>query len=128
MIIVGDDLCDVVDVTLDPRPKVNGASVDVHVKEELVIPAKSFETIDALEYFDMLNELTAHLTGRSAHMRQGIYMPGGYVDPGYEGSLKLEFFNMSNESVRIEEGEAAARLTFYKLQDAVESYDGRWSE
>lgn len=127
MIVVGDDLCDLVEATLSPCSEPDSCSVDVCVSRDVTIEPQSFETAPALEEFNMPNETTAHLTGRSSHMRQGIYMPGGYVDPGFTGELELEFFNMSNETVEIIEGEAAARLTFIKLSDTVTGYDGRWS-
>lgn len=129
MILHGDDLCDVASVCLTPPPEeVNTVSVDVCIAEEVTLAPGEFATCPALEDVDMMNHVACLLTGRSAHMRKGIYMPGGMVDPGFDAELMLEFFNMSENMHVIPEGEPAARLTFFQLDDDVSPYDGKWSE
>lgn len=128
MILTGERLLGATKSTLDPWPEPDAASVDLHLERDLLIPAKQFATAPALERVDMPTHLLANLTGRSAHMRRGLYMPGGVVDPGFSGPLELELFNMSGEVQRVQRGEAAARLVFHALHEDVEPYDGRWGD
>jgi dCTP deaminase len=103
-----------------------GIGADLHVPERTVVPADGFAVVDAGERLELPTYAAATITGRSAHMRRGLTMPGGVVDPGYEGRLTLEFFNHSDEPYVLEGGEAGGRLTLFRLSQPVRPYDGRW--
>jgi len=126
VILTGEDLEFVVRSALDPSPEPDVASVDVHVPERLVVPAHGFAVVDARERLDVPEDLVAMITGRSSHMRDGVTMPGGVVDPGFCGDFALEFFNHSGDDYVIEEGEAGGRLTFQTASSRTEGYSGRW--
>jgi Deoxycytidine deaminase len=131
MIITGSELADIASAVLSPQPEnIGPMSVDVHVENGFEIQSGRFHVAKTAEVLNMPTHLAALLTGRSSHMRQGIYMPGGWVDPGYTSSddqpFVLEFFNMSGRARNIQDNEAGARLVFYKLDDNVDSYNGKW--
>ena len=127
MILVNNALRRAAVETLHPfNGSCDQISVDVHSAAGLNLEPVSFGTVSALESFDVPTDLACLLTGRSSHMRRGIYMPGGWIDPGKTGSVELEFFNMSDENYYVERGEAAARLVFFELTEEVEPYDGTW--
>lgn len=129
MILVGEQLESAAVQTLHPLiASVDSTSVDVHVSQGLLLEPKEFKTVPTSEAFDLATDLTCLLTGRSSHMRRGLYMPGGWVDPGMKGHVELEIFNMSDEQREIRKGEAAARLVFFELSEFVDAYDGKWSQ
>lgn len=117
MILAGDALEAAAGMALDPTPEVDRASVDVHASERTVVEPHGYAVTEAAEALSMPDGLAATITGRSSHMRAGVTMPGGFVDPGYEAPFALEFFNHGDEPFVIEEGEAAGRLTFFRLMD-----------
>lgn len=135
MILTGEALRDAAGAALDPRPP-DGAfgpvSVDVHLPDDgpRIVESGEHLVAEAAESVDVPRNLAALLTGRSKHMRQGLFMPAGWVDPGFRsgpsGPFKLEFGNTSDGAALLESGEAAGRLVFFRLQDRTEGYDGRW--
>lgn len=127
MILTGEQLAHAVEYAMDPAPEPDVASVDVHVPERLVVEAHGFAVVDAREHLSMPLDLAAFITGRSKHMRDGVTMPGGVVDPGFDNSFALEFFNHSDEDYVIEAGEAGGRLTFHTLSEETPGYEGRWT-
>jgi len=107
-------------VSVDVRVDIDGTGIIVESGDHLVAPA--------LEEMDMPDDKAALLTGRSTHMRQGMFMPAGWVDPGYSGVLKLEFGNTSDGAAYLEDGEAAARLIFFELRRETDGYDGQYGD
>lgn len=127
MILTGERLSATAATALSPTPSIDEASVDVHVPREVVVPAHGYEVVYALEELDMPDHVVASITGRSSHMRDGVTMPGGFVDPGFHDRFALEFFNHSDEAFVIEEGEAGGRLTFMELSGRVGIEPRFWS-
>lgn len=128
MILTGEALRITAAAVMDPTPEVDEASVDVHVPEDIVIEPHSFEVVNAVEELTMPGHVAATITGRSCHMRDGVTMPGGFVDPTFDDAFALEFFNHSDEPYIIEAGEAGGRLTFMRLRDAAGVEPRFWSK
>lgn len=126
MILVGDDLRDIVGDEFEVREDAVG--VDVHVSQEVCVMPHDFATVPTDETLDIPVDAAATITGRSTHMRQGVTMPGGIVDPGYRGHLMLEFFNHSNQPYILESGDAGGRLVFFALTSEVSRYGGKWAD
>jgi deoxycytidine triphosphate deaminase len=116
MILAGEALESIAEEVMDPTPEVDFVSVDVHVPQDVRIKSHGYKVIDAEETLDMPDDVAATITGRSSHMRKGVTMPGGVVDPEFSGDFALEFFNHSDYPFFIKEGEAAGRLTFFQLR------------
>jgi dCTP deaminase len=133
MILTGGRLIHAAETALEPEPEHSDygpVSVDVHLDEPNTVLVESGEhwVTPARERIDMPNDVAALLTGRSTHMRDGLFMPAGWVDPGYTGELKLEFGNTSDGAAILESGEPAARLVFFELRGEVDGYDGKYGE
>jgi deoxycytidine triphosphate deaminase len=135
VILTGDALREAALEALDPYPgedAVGPMSVDVHLDtdEPHIVESGEHWVTPARESVDMPLDRAALLTGRSSHMRQGLFMPAGWVDPGFRSTaaseFKLEFGNTSDGAALLEPGEAAGRLVFFELRDSTEGYDGRW--
>ena len=112
----------------DFKVREDAVGVDVHVSQETCVMPHDYATVPTAEELDVPTDAAATITGRSAHMRQGVTMPGGIVDPGYRGSLMLEFFNHSREPIVLEAGEAGGRLVFMALSGPAERYSGQWAD
>jgi len=128
MILIGAALQEVAETALEPEPSpvdFGPMSVDVHVPERVEVEPHGFTVVDAAEKLSMPTDMGAQITGRSSHMRDGVTMPGGFVDPGFEGAFALEFFNHSDKTYVLEPGEAGGRLTIFELGNGTNGYQGR---
>lgn len=131
MIRVNKGLNDLVKTTFEPVPpeeRVEGMSVTLVSDEDVVVPAGGFETFGAREALDVPDGVTFQVTGLSRHMRSGLFMPAGWVDPGYSGGFTLEIANHADVPRRIDEGEEAAKLVAFMLYERVEGYEGRFGD
>lgn len=137
MILTGDALLEAAYTALDPAPDVSAfgpISVDVYadIEEPRIVESGEHLVLPAAETVDMPDDLCAMVTGRSTHMRQGLFMPCGWVDPGFRSSperpFKLEFGNTSDGAGLLMPDEPAARLVFFRLQSETQGYDGQWGE
>jgi len=115
MILTGVALEAAANHVLSPALEPDRASIDVRVSEPVVVEPHSYAVVDSLETVKMPENLAATITGRSSHMRAGVTMPGGVVDPGYEDTFALEFFNHNGEPFELEAGDRGGRLTFMQL-------------
>lgn len=134
-IVTGDGLKHLADKVLHPSPleiqhsdPFGPISVDVHVgfTERRIVESGEHLVVDALERMSVPKNVAALITGRSTHMRDGLFMPAGWIDPGFEGPLKLEFGNTSDGAAVIDGREAAGRLVFFELAERTRGYDGRY--
>lgn len=130
--LCGSELREAARSALSPEPAgsmFGPASVDVGVEpadSPIVVESGEHLVLPAEERVSMAPDLCAQVTGRSAHMRDGLFMPAGWIDPGYEGELKLEFGNTSDGAAVLDPLEPVARLTFFRLPEETDGYDGRW--
>lgn len=137
MILTGDALREAAREALDPTPVPSDygpVSVDVYadIDEPRIVESGEHLVVPCYQDVEMPNDLCAMVTGRSTHMRDGLFMPAGWVDPGFYSDraddfpFKLEFGNTSDGAGLIEPDEPAARLVFFGLREETEGYDGRW--
>lgn len=74
------------------------------------------ETIRLSEY------VAARVEGRSSWGRRGlmVHLTAGFIDPGFEGQITLEFYNASPQAMFLPVGERICQLSFYRLSSASE--------
>jgi len=66
-----------------------------------------------IEYLKIPNNLVGQVHGKSTRARQGLIVESaGLVDPGFQGQLTLEIFNMSHMPVFLEFGSLMAQISF----------------
>lgn len=137
MILSNGALMEAAEGILDPAPEPTDfgpISVDVYadIDEPHIVESGDHWVVAARENVDMPKDTAAMITGRSTHMRDGLFMPAGWLDPGFKSSdrspLKLEFGNTSDGAGLIEPDEAAARLVFFRLETGTNGYQGRYGE
>lgn len=93
----------------------------------LLLPGQ-FVLATTMEYFDMPNDLTAFVEGRSSLGRMGLFIQNaGWVDPGFKGEITLELFNANRCAIELKAGRRVGQLVFAKLDEvALHPYNGKY--
>lgn len=68
-----------------------------------------------MEYFDLPDDLTAFVEGRSSLGRMGLFIQNsGWVDPGFKGEITLELYNANRCAIELKAGRRVGQLVFCK--------------
>ena len=80
------------------------------------------------EYFELPDDVTAFVEGRSSLGRMGLFIQNaGWVDPGFQGEITLELFNASAQAIELKAGRRVGQLVFAKMDKPAEhSYHGKY--
>lgn len=80
------------------------------------------------EYFNLPNDITAFVEGRSSIGRLGIFIQNaGWVDAGFSGQITLELYNASESTVILRAGQRVGQLVFAKMDKPCDkSYTGKY--
>jgi len=122
--------------------QIQPASLDVRISDELYeIDAETKHYSDPLfiepgtrylastmETVNLPNDIAAQLAGRSSIGRRGliVHKTAGWIDPGFEGEITLELYNLGEKPVLLRAGERVAQLVFFKLDQESTGYDGQY--
>ena len=81
-----------------------------------------------LEYFELPNNITAFVEGRSSLGRMGLFIQNaGWVDPGFKGEITLELFNANRCAIEIKSGRRIGQLVFAQMDQSTENpYTGKY--
>lgn len=93
----------------------------------ILLPGQ-FVLATTMEYFDLPNDLTAFVEGRSSLGRMGLFIQNaGWVDPGFKGEITLELFNANRCAIELTTGRRVGQLVFAKMdQEALNPYKGKY--
>ncbi|MBR6873785.1 MAG: dCTP deaminase [Ruminococcus sp.] len=93
----------------------------------LIMPGQ-FVLATTMEYFELPDDLTAFVEGRSSLGRMGLFIQNaGWVDPGFKGEITLELFNANRCAIELKAGRRVGQLVFAKLDDrALNPYNGKY--
>ena len=96
--------------------------------DEYVLLPGQFVLGSTIEYFNLPNNLTAFVEGRSTYGRLGLFVQNaGWVDPGFKGTITLELFNASRHAIRLKAGKRVGQLVFAKMEKgATNPYVGKY--
>ena len=95
---------------------------------EVTIPAKTHVLIRSLEYIELPNSVAGMAKLRSSLSRVGLVLNnGGWVDPGFRGTLTLSVFNANDCQLKIAKGTRFCQLILMKLDREGEGYAGKYS-
>jgi len=80
------------------------------------------------EYFELPDDITAFVEGRSSLGRMGLFIQNaGWVDPGFKGEITLELFNASAQAIELKAGRRVGQLVFAKMDRAANHpYSGKY--
>ena len=93
----------------------------------LLLPGQ-FVLATTMEYFELPDNLTAFVEGRSSLGRMGLFIQNaGWVDPGFKGEITLELFNANRCAIELKAGRRVGQLVFAQLDDdARNPYRGKY--
>ena len=93
----------------------------------LIMPGQ-FVLATTMEYFELPNNLTAFVEGRSSLGRMGLFIQNaGWVDPGFKGEITLELYNANRCAIELKAGRRVGQLVFAKMDDtALNPYNGKY--
>ena len=93
----------------------------------LILPGQ-FVLATTMEYFELPDDLTAFVEGRSSLGRMGLFIQNaGWVDPGFHGEITLELFNANRYAIELQSGRRVGQLVFAKMDaPALNPYRGKY--
>ena len=93
----------------------------------LLLPGH-FVLATTMESFDLPDNLTAFVEGRSSLGRMGLFIQNaGWVDPGFQGEITLELFNANRCAIELKAGRRVGQLVFAELDGAaLHPYNGKY--
>lgn len=110
-------------ITLDSQIKYKSITTDTY----LILPGQ-FVLATTAEYFELPNNMTAFVEGRSSLGRMGLFIQNaGWVDPGFKGEITLELFNANRCAIELKAGRRIGQLVFAEMDDfALHPYNGKY--
>ena len=102
---------------LDYRKRERMAMVEVEVPDDgLIVHPGMFFLAHTIEQCNFADDIAALFRIKSSMGRIGLeHMDAGWVDPGFHGSLTLEFCNMTqHHSIRLRVGDPIGQLVFLR--------------
>lgn len=110
-------------ITLENEIRYKTITADTY----LIMPGQ-FVLATTMEYFELPDNLTAFVEGRSSLGRMGLFIQNaGWVDPGFKGEITLELFNANRCAIELKAGRRVGQLVFAKMDDtALNPYNGKY--
>ena len=110
-------------ITLDSEIKYKTITADKY----LILPGH-FVLATTMEFFELPDDLTAFVEGRSSLGRMGLFIQNaGWVDPGFKGEITLELFNANRCAIELTAGRRVGQLVFAKMdRTAQDPYNGKY--
>ncbi|WP_334296512.1 MULTISPECIES: dCTP deaminase [Eisenbergiella] len=96
--------------------------------EKYILLPGQFVLATTMEYFELPDNLTAFVEGRSSLGRMGLFIQNaGWVDPEFKGEITQELFNANRCAIEINAGRRVRQLVFAQLdKDALHPYRGKY--
>jgi dCTP deaminase len=96
--------------------------------DTVVIKSKEFMLATTLEVLGLDNQHVARVEGVSSLGRLGlaVHTTAGYIDPGFQGQVTLELFNMAPYALRLTAGMRIAQIAFERTTGPSKGYKGRY--
>lgn len=110
-------------ITLESEIKYKSIVTDTYL-----IPPGQFVLATTMEYFELPDNMTAFVEGRSSLGRMGLFIQNaGWVDPGFKGEITLELFNANRCAIELKAGRRVGQLVFAEMDDHAENpYNGKY--
>lgn len=110
-------------ITMDSEIKYKSIITDTY----LILPGQ-FVLATTMEYFELPDNMTAFVEGRSSLGRMGLFIQNaGWVDPGFKGEITLELFNANRCAIELKAGRRVGQLVFAEMDEAaLNPYKGKY--
>lgn len=85
-----------------------------------VLQAGQFALGRSVERFKVPDDIAMRLEGKSslARLALAIHVTGGFIDPGFEGTITLEFVNLLPVPIRLWPGKKIGQVCFMQMSAA----------
>jgi dCTP deaminase len=109
-------------IDLRDPPKDLTEEVTIAADQPFVIHPGEFCLGRTAEWVELADDLLARVEGKSSIGRLGliVHATAGFVDPGWKGTLTLEFANLTRVPIKLYAGLAIAQLSFMELDERAE--------
>ncbi len=99
----------------------------LNTEKYLLLPGQ-FVLATTMEYFELPDNLTAFVEGRSSLGRLGLFIQNaGWVDPGFKGEITLELFNANRFAIELIAGRRIGQIVFAQLDHRAQNpYKGKY--
>lgn len=96
--------------------------------ESYVLLPNQFVLATTMETFDLPDNLTAFVEGRSSLGRMGLFIQNaGWVDPGFKGEITLELYNANRCAIELKAGRRVGQLVFALMDGPADKpYNGKY--
>lgn len=96
--------------------------------DKYILLPNQFVLATTMEYFELPDNLTAFVEGRSSLGRMGLFIQNaGWVDPGFKGEITLELYNANRCAIELRAGRRVGQLVFAKMDaSALNPYNGKY--
>ena len=110
-------------ITLDSEVRYKAIQTDTYI----LLPGQ-FVLATTMEYFELPDNITAFVEGRSSLGRMGLFIQNaGWVDPGFKGEITLELFNANRCAIELKAGRRVGQLVFAQMDSpALHPYQGKY--
>lgn len=110
-------------ITLESEAAYKTITADTYI----LLP-NQFILATTMEYFELPDNLTAFVEGRSSLGRLGLFIQNaGWVDPGFKGEITLELYNANRFAIELKAGRRVGQLVFAQLDDIARNpYRGKY--
>lgn len=109
---------------IDVRREMDDLTELVRIEDDepFILHPGEFVLGSTAERVKIPTDLVARLEGKSSLGRLGllIHSTAGYVDPGWDGYLTLELYNVANLPITIYRGMRIGQISFFQLTTAAE--------
>jgi dCTP deaminase len=105
-----------IDLTLGNKFIANGTNLELNVA--CPIAPREFLLGTTVETVNVPPHLVAQINGRSTWARRGliVHTTAGFIDPGFNGTITLELYNVSENTLYIPLGERICQIVFTELK------------
>ena len=104
------------------------ASYDLRASEPVMIRRNMMTLLASKEWIELPVDIAATLRCRSSYARRGVFISGGFVDPGFRGHLTLCLYNCGTEDVSVQEGDRIVQMVFQQVDAPGAGYSGRYQD
>ena len=96
--------------------------------DRITIAPHSFLLATTQEFFELPDDLTAFVEGRSSIGRMGLFIQNaGWVDPGFKGKITLELYNANSLPIELVSGRRICQMVFARMNEAAKNpYRGKY--
>jgi dCTP deaminase len=106
------------------------AGYDLRIAIDILLWPSASVRVDAVEHFNMPNDVIGFLYSKSTWARLHIEQAGTVIEPGWRGVLRLEInMHYGDKPIEIKAGTGLVQVVFHRLEEPTElPYEGKYQD